>query len=106
MTSVAIYYKNKKLREEIIHREFYIVEDPSGQLFWYEKDPDVSRSGTYKVWIQSIGHTPRILFVLPDWQLIIDDVWMEKKFYSNIENLEGKKLELRNKEYKFVFQID
>jgi hypothetical protein len=43
--------------------------------------------------------------VLPDWKLIIDEVWMEKKFYEDIKDIEGKEVELRYKDHWFVFQF-
>ena len=106
MTAVTIYYNDKEITTEPIQHEFYIVEDSSGELFWYEKDPGPSRTGVYKFWLQSVAYNPRILFVLPDWQLIMDNIWLEKKFYSEIEDLKGKVLELVYEAYRFVFQID
>ncbi len=32
-------------------------------------------------------------------------IWMEKKFYEDIKDMEGKEVELRYKGYRFVFQF-
>lgn len=104
MTTVTVYVNSKIVFFEVINHEFYIVEASTGELSWFEKD-DSNKTGTIKVWLQSTDYTPRLLYVLPDWQLIIDNVWMEKKFYSELEGLEGKTIELRCNNYRFIFSI-
>jgi hypothetical protein len=91
------------MNDTIVH-EFYIFEDSTNRLFWHEKNPTSNILGVYKFWLQSIDLTPRILFVLPDWQIIIDDVWLEKKFYSEMElSHDVREVKLLYNEYQFVF---
>jgi hypothetical protein len=107
MTSITIYKGKHEIFRETIYQEFHIVESPSGELFWYE-NMDVNRPGVSKIWLQA-SETPRLPFVLPDWQLIIDNTWMKNKFYEDVQDLidlRGKVIELRYREYRFVFQID
>jgi hypothetical protein len=106
MTTVTIYHNDEEILTEPIQHEFYIVEDAPEQLFWYEKKTDTPRSGVFKFWLQAVDYEPSIPFVLPDWQLIIDGVQMEKGLYHELEDLKGKVLELIYEGYRFVFQID
>jgi hypothetical protein len=106
MTTVTIYHNNREITTELIQHEFYIVEDSSKQLFWYEKKTNTTRSGEFKFWLQTVDYEPSIPFIPPEWQLIIDGIWMEKKFYHELEDLKGKVLELMYEDYRFVFQID
>src|SRR5688572_13186497 len=101
MSTVTIYKDNHEVFHNMIHQEFYIVEASNGELFWHGTE-NINRPGVFKFSLQFASSTTRLPFVLPDWQLIIDDVWMEKKFYEDIEDLielKGKVIELRYKEY-------
>ena len=100
-----IYKEDHEVFHTTIHQEFYIAQAPIGELFWHEIT-DVKRPGVLKIWLKIINKTTKLSFVLPDWQLIINGVEMEKNFYEDIEDLEGKEVELRYKEYRFVFQFD
>src|SRR4030095_15614055 len=109
MTTITVDKDTKKISHEIIKLEYYIVETSLGELFWFEKEPDPPRGGSLRIWLQNRiqpnGQDSFLLcYVLPSWQLIIDGVWLEKKFYEAIDNLSGKTLELRYEEYRFVFQ--
>jgi len=111
MTTITVYKNDKEIVSENISMEYYIVETSVGELFWYEKEPPKHRGGATKIWLQNRVQPNGkdsflLLYVLPDWQLIIGGVWMEKKFYEDIDNLSGVNLELRYREYKFVFQFD
>jgi hypothetical protein len=111
MTTITVYKADNKISHENIKQEYYIVESLLGDLLWFEKEPDPPRSGAIKIWLQnrikSTGQDSFLLcYVLPSWQVIIDGVWMEKKFYEDITKLSGKTLELRYEEYRFVFHFD
>ncbi len=107
MATVDIFVASKQIAAISIRHEFYIAETSAGQIFWYEHKKDSPfKGGEFQIWLQSVDYEPRILFVMPHWQLIIDGNWMEKKFYSELGDLKGKKVELQYKEYSFVFQID
>jgi hypothetical protein len=111
MSTITIYEHDKEISRENINQEYYIVETSAGELFWFEKEPLKPRGGVIKIWLQNRkqqnGKDAFLLcYVLPDWQLIIDGIWMEKKFYEDVDNLSGKSLELRYKQYRFVFQFD
>ncbi|HEX5944512.1 MAG TPA: hypothetical protein VFY66_19670 [Anaerolineales bacterium] len=103
MPAITVYKNNDEIDYEFVDQEYFIVEAPSSELLWFEKD--VHRPGTIKIWLQVREKKPLLCFVLPDWQLIIDGVWMERKFYQDIEGLGGKEVELHYKEYRFVFQL-
>lgn len=109
MTTITVYQNDKEVVCQKISQEYYIVETSQGELIWYEKEQ--SSPGVLKIWLhktmQANGSESFLLrYVLPDWQLIIDGVWMEKKFYEDIEDLFGKILELQYKDYRFVFQFN
>ena len=76
MVKISVFCDAQEIMNDTIAHEFYIFEDSANRLFWYEKSPTPYIPGEYKFWLQSIDFTPRILFVLPDWQIIIDDVWL------------------------------
>lgn len=103
MPTITIYQNNNEIGHETINQEYYIVETPTEELIWFEKE--INRPGTVKIWLQIRGNKPLLCFVLPDWQLIINGIWMEKKFYQDLEDLSGKEVELRYKEHRFVFHL-
>lgn len=105
MSTVTVYKNKDEVFYNTIHQEFHIWEDTAGRLCWDETE-NVNGPGVIKVWLQVVGSTPRIPFVLPDWQLIVDGLWMEKKFYPEVEDLQGREVELQYNEYRFVFQFD
>jgi len=105
MSFVEIYYKKCRVGVERFKRNFYIVENLSGEIYWHAGEQKESRGGVIKVWIQRANTVPRILGVLPDWQLFIDGARQESKFYDSVENLGGKVVELRHKEYSFIFHF-
>ena len=90
MTTISIFRDSEQIDTLPIKKQFYINENPEGELYWYESIEDAPyRTGVFQIWLQSIGYNPKIFLVPPNWQLIIDDVWMEKKAYFNLENLDG-----------------
>ena len=107
MTYVEIYHKGAKLVSEPVKYSFLIAKnDPSGDISWERDDQSNPGEGTVNAWIQSASFNPRILGVLPEWQLIIDGEKMEPKFYNEIENLKGKIVELQHGDYRFVFHFE
>jgi hypothetical protein len=111
MTTITVYKDTNEISHENIKLEYYIVETSLGELFWFEKEPSPTTGGSLRIWLQNRiqpnGQDSFLLcYVLPSWQLIIDGVWLEKKFYEDIRNLSGNNLELRYEEYRFVFQFD
>ena len=110
MATITVHKGNEEVSHEIINTECYIMETSSGELFWYEQERS-SQGGALRIWLQNriepSGKDSFLLcYVLPDWQLILDGIWMEKKFYQDIDNLSGRNVELRYKEFRFVFQFD
>jgi hypothetical protein len=105
MSTVIIYKEEQEVFHLPIRQEFYIVEAPTGELFWHE-NTDVKRPGVLKIWLKIMNKSAKLSFVLPDWQLIINGRKLEKSFYEDVENLEGKEVELQYKEYRFVFHFD
>jgi hypothetical protein len=102
---VEIYLKGAPVGVECFKRSFYIVETLSGDILWHAGEQKDSRRGEIKVWIQQADTSPRILYVLPDWQVFINGVEQESRFYDSIENLNGQVVELRYREYQFVFHF-
>ena len=108
MSTVTVYRDDHEVFHHTIHQEFCVVEAPNGELFWHGTEA-INRPGVIKVWLYAANSILKWRFILPDWQLIIDDTWMEKKFYEDLEDLmelKGKVVELRYKVYRFVFQFD
>ena len=106
MSYVEIYRNEIGLGVEYFKRNFYIVEDLSGEIYWHRGEQKISRGGEIKIWVQMADTNPRIASVLPDWQLLIDGAKQESKFYDSVENLGGKVVELRHEEYRFVFHFE
>ena len=79
------------------------LETPLQELIWFENE--IGRPGILKIWLQIRENKPLLCFLLPDWQLIINGNWTEKKFYEDIEDLDGKQVELQYKDHRFVFQL-
>ncbi len=105
MSSVEIYHRQAKIGTEIFRRNFFILADLSGVLFW-QADPQANaKSGEIKIWIQHADTNPRILTVLPDWYLVVDGIQFDSELYDAVEDLKGKEIELRHKEYIFKFRF-
>lgn len=105
MSTVKVFRNDEEVFQSNISDQFHINEAPTGELYWFEGfSPQLQ--GQRQIWIQAIGFDPMIATLFPHWQLIINGVWMEKKLYNIVEHLKGKKVELRYKEYGFVFQFD
>ena len=83
-------------------RHFFVQENTLGEIFW---DADTQRSGIIKLWIQSADTNPRVAFVLPDWEISINGISLEKKLYEEIGNLLGKIVEIRYRNYTFKFDF-
>jgi hypothetical protein len=105
MAKVEVHIDNIQIYSDSFKRDFYISESLSGELFWYTSENPKLGGGIFKSWIQMADNTPRILTVLPDWELIIDGVVQELKFYDSVENLAGKLVELRYNKYRFIFNF-
>lgn len=93
--------------QEKINREYYIVEtlDQERKLYWFEDNSATDYPYQIKLWIQSVDLKPEIMCVLPDWQLIVNSVEMERKLYLELEIAKGSLLELIYKDYKFVLRF-
>lgn len=106
MASVKIYFGDALIGVEHFKREFYISESLSGELFWYTGEHPKSGGGVFRIWVQMADTNPRIMTVLPDWQVFIDGQKLESRFYDSIENLGGKAVELRYQEHRFIFHFE
>ena len=107
MTIVSIFRGSEQIDSLSIKNEFYIIKHQSGKLYWYEHSETSSyKTGVIEIWLQSVVHEPRILYVPASWQITIDNVQLEEKFHQGIENLKGKMVELKHEEFRFVFQFD
>lgn len=105
MSTVTVYNNDNELSRANIFHQFHIKETLTGELYWFE-DFEPEQQAIRQIWIQAIAFDPMISTLLPEWQLIINGVWMEKKLYNIVEHLKGKEVELRYKNYRFVFQFD
>jgi hypothetical protein len=104
MSTVRVFRNDKEVFQSNISNQFSIRETSLGDLVWF--DNTAKQHGTLQVWVQAIGFKPRLAFLYPHWQLIVDSARMEQKFYPLVEDLKGKEVELCYKEYRFVFQFD
>ncbi len=104
MPTVEIIHHKTRVGVEGFKRNFYILQEhlSGGEIFW-NADGKNPRPGVIMSWIQLADTNPRIAGVLPDWQLVIDGVEQETKFYPEVENLSGKVVELRHNDYRFIF---
>ncbi len=102
MPSITVYKDKKEIRHEPIKQEYYIIETVTGELVYSENQP----AGIIRLWLHSNNKDSFMFhFVLPDWQLIIDGIWFEKKLYLELD-INGKNVEVHHKEYRFMFQFD
>ncbi len=117
MASVEIYHKGVRVSSEFFWREFYIIKnDASGEVVWRadsERDakPRNTRPAALAIWVQTADTHPRIPYVLPEWQLAIDDLQLAPKFYEYhqdeaLNHLAGKTIELQHADYRFVFHFE
>lgn len=104
MSTVKVFRNDEEVFQSNISNQFHIHRDSNGKLNWSENI--AKQQGIREIWIQAIGFDAQIAAVFPHWQLIIDGVWMENKVHDLVEHLKGKEVELRYKEYRFVFQFD
>lgn len=106
MITVEIFHNGTQISTEYFKRSFYILQEKfsGGELFWSVDDTN-PRAGVIVSWVQLADTNPRIAGVLPDWQLVIDEIKQDIKFYPEVENLRGKLVELRHNEYQFVFHF-
>ena len=104
MPSVKIYHSDLQIATCSFKYSFTIVKILSGELYW-NADEDKGKSGEINIWVQHASTKPGILFVPPDWQLIINGVEFESRLYDGVENLAGKVVELRHQDYRFIFDF-
>lgn len=102
MTFVDIYLGETEIERLEFWRNFYIEQDSAGSLFW-DIDGRNPKVGTIKAWIQFGDSDPRIVGILPDWQVVVDGVSLEKRLYEDISSLKKKKVELVKDRYRFIF---
>ncbi len=105
MATVKVFRDHQEVFQSNISDQFSIRQTSTDDLVWYD-DNITKQSGDLQVWVQAISFEPRLAFLYPHWQLIIDSIRMEQKFYPLVEDLKGKEVELRYKEYQFIFQFD
>ena len=98
ITHEAVYKETVK-----ISRSFYILEDfLTKKILW---DSDGQNPGIINAWLQYADTEPQFVGVLPSWQVEIDGLTLEKKFYEEIVNLKGKKVCLHRDDWEFVFDF-
>lgn len=108
MPIVDIYRSGTRIASKEFVAQFLIIHEEDTDILRWEADKEVGKSkqgGIFHVWIQTTSLEPpkrEILFVRPDWRLIIDGVSMEQKFYPDPVDVEGKTIELQYKDYSFV----
>lgn len=108
MSNVKVFHNDEEVFQSNISDQFSIRETSTGDLVWFD-DNNTKQYGDLQVWVQAIDAIdlePRLAFLYPQWQLIVDSVRMEQKFYNIVEYLKGKEVELQYKDYRFVFQFD
>jgi len=108
MPEVDIYYNGKKIETKQFSRSFYIIKELGSERLYWETGQEQRSSqegGEIHIWIQTVSSSPRvrrrIIFVRPDWQLVVDGTIMEKRFYTELE-VEGRAIELRYNNYCFI----
>ena len=100
MPHITISPPQQAEETHVFYNTFGIFEEQPGVLSWFADHQTVSRGGTYQIWVQSAASDPTIVFVLPEWQLIIDDQVYESAFYQHIA-IGGRIIELRYMGYTF-----
>lgn len=106
MPTFEIYQAGRRVASKQFRGNFYIVKELDNTLSW-EADEEQGRSkkgGAFQIWVQTLSLAPpkrQILFVRPDWKLIIDGVEMDQQYYEAVD-VEGKTIELHHGDYGFV----
>lgn len=109
MPTVEIYRNGEKTASKEFRAQFFIIKEMDADRLRWEADEEQGLSkegGEIHIWVQTVsfGSTVkrRILFVRPDWRLIVDGVSMEQKFYPDPVDVEGKTIELQYGDYSFI----
>ncbi len=105
MAHAEVYRGEAKIASFTFDRDLRImrdIPDITGELRWRQYHE--SGGGDVLIWLQ-MGRDTGILVVPPDWQLIVDGVPWEQKAHVKVRGLTGKAVELRYRDYRFVFQL-
>jgi hypothetical protein len=99
-----IYRAGRKIVSKEFQNKFWISKEITGdELFWEaDEEQHLPKGGIFQIWILGASSTPMIAFVAPDWQVIIDGVALEQGPYDDHIGINGKTVELRHNDYRFV----
>lgn len=108
MPEFDVYRAGRKIASKSFRKSFYIVKELGVDVLRWEADEEQNspqQGGIIHVWVQLVSLAPvaryQISFVRSDWQLIMDGMSKERRFYPKIE-IETGVIELRHNDYNFV----
>lgn len=105
MPTMHIYQSDQKITSKKFKNFFYIRRVvATDELFWIiDEEGNLSkRPSDLQIWIRGGSVGAEIHYVLPHWQLIIDDIVMERGFYNQTLYVGGRMVELQYRDYRFV----
>ncbi|MEM7347313.1 MAG: hypothetical protein AAF485_23995 [Chloroflexota bacterium] len=106
MPIMNVYLKDKELASEKFEHNFFVVKNDY-ELFWGEENKLTTHklTGSVLIWMRSISVWPEVSFVLSDWQLLLDGVDVSQIYQEGPIDIEGKTVDLRHNNYRFVCDI-
>ena len=85
-------------------RQLMILKGDNDVFWQIDGKTKGSRTGEIHIWIRSeLNGIYQLVFVRPDWQLVIDGNPFEPSFYENIA-LNNHMITLFYNQYRFVFE--
>ena len=104
MPTMHVYRAGRTIASKKFQNNFWISKEITGDELFWEADGEqhLPKGGVFQVWILGASSAPKITFVAPDWQVIIDGVALEQGPYDDHIGINGKTVELQHNDYRFV----
>lgn len=105
MATIQVF-KNKLMRENktFFYTCMLVWSGSEGLRCLVDQESD-NKPGIIRSRIYWANEDPELIGVFPDWELFIDDTPMEQKFYDTINNIKGKVIKLKFKEYECIIDL-
>jgi hypothetical protein len=108
MASVNVYRHDMPIDSKQFDVQFMIIKDLDANLFWetYQERQHSRRGGNVEIWVQMGAlPEPRISYVAPPWQLIVDEQPLPQVLHSDVA-VRGRRIVLEYEDYRFEFSFD
>ncbi len=95
-------FRNSTFVGTTTFQSYLMILEREGNL-WWEADVELQHGGGVLIWARLEIERYNIVFVLPEWNLIIDGVAQPSDYYQDVV-LDNRKIELKFRDYHFVFR--